>query len=73
MNEQDLLRYEISGLLEALCVKINYAGEHLDNVDLIKMKTKTSEWKKIINKIEEKTSKYEETIDYLPDDVSMSF
>lgn len=71
MNEQDLLRYEIMGLLGALCIKINYTAEHLDNADLIKMKTKTSEWKEIINRIEEKTSKYEETIDYLPDDVSM--
>lgn len=73
MNEQDLLRYEISGLLGALYVKINYAGEHLDNTDLINMKTKTSEWKEIINRIEEKISKYEETIDYLPDDVSKPF
>lgn len=73
MNEQDLLRYEIMGLLGALYTKINYAAEHLDNGDLIGMKTKTSEWKEIINRIEEKTSKYEETIDYLPDDVSMTF
>lgn len=73
MNEQDLLRYEITGLLGALRIKINYAAEHLDNRDLIKMKTKTSEWKEIINRIEEKTSKYEETIDYLPDGVSMIF
>lgn len=73
MNEQDLLRYEITGLLGALCIKINYAAEHLDNWDLIEMKTKTSEWKEIINRIEEKTSKYEETIGYLPDDVSMAF
>lgn len=35
MNEQDLLRYEIMGLLGALCIKINYTAEHLDNVDLI--------------------------------------
>lgn len=55
----------------ALHIKIDYAAEHLDTVDLIEMKTKTSEWKEIINRIEEKTSKYEETIDYLPDDVSM--
>lgn len=54
MNEQDLLRYEIMGLLGALCIKINYTAEHLDNVDLIKMKTKTSKWKEIINRIEEK-------------------
>lgn len=73
MNEQDLLRYEIMGLLGALHIKIDYAAEHLDTVDLIEMKTKTSEWKEIINRIEEKTSKYEETIDYLPDDVSMVF
>lgn len=71
--EEELLICEMVGVLEKLDTEIEYTSAHLRTSDLFKLKTKTTKWKQMIDRIETKTDEYLNTITYLPDEVSESF
>ena len=45
--EEELLIYEMVGVLEKLDTEIEYTSTHLRTSDLFKLKTKTAKWKQM--------------------------